>query len=112
MHKVDPGDASAFVRYASAFSNQAFELWYLLHFDFHHTAISRSDYGDRLARRLTHGYAKNDVQIYTLLYERQATAIANAQRLLACYNPWRPENDDPSTTVHELVEQLNRHRRQ
>jgi hypothetical protein len=35
-----------------AFSNQAFELWYLLHFNYHHTAIPRQDYCTRLQRYL------------------------------------------------------------
>ena len=35
-----------------AYSNEAFELWYLLHFDFHNTAISRDTYKARLTRKL------------------------------------------------------------
>jgi len=94
-----------------AFSNQAFELWYLLHFDYHNTAISRKDYCDRLEKKLAHGYAKNSVGMYELLLKRQQTAITNARRLLALYDPWRPAEHDPSTTVHQLVEELNKHRR-
>jgi hypothetical protein len=39
---------------------------------------------------------------------RQPKALTNAQRLLAQYDPPNPAADDPSTTVHELVEQLIR----
>jgi len=46
-----------------------------------------------------------------LLLKRQQTAITNARRLLALYDPWRPAEHDPSTTVHQLVEELNKHRR-
>lgn len=31
-----------------AWANEAFELWYLLHFNYHDTGISRSDYARRL----------------------------------------------------------------
>jgi hypothetical protein len=38
----------------------------------------------------------------------QAEALRNAERLLAQYNPRNPTLDDPSTTVHKLVQELNR----
>ncbi len=50
-----------------AFSNQAFELWYLLHFDYHNTALSRKDYCERLAKRLGQAYRKNHASMYELL---------------------------------------------
>lgn len=95
-----------------AFSNQAFELWYLLHFDYHNTALTRQDYAERLGRKLGHAYAKNHTDMYERLLPQQADAITNARRLLALYDPWRPAEHDPSTTVHHLVEELNKHRRQ
>lgn len=94
-----------------AFSNQAFELWYLLHFDYHNTAITRADYCKRLGQKLGGEYRKNSTTIYDSLLGHQATAIANARRLLNLYTPRRPADDDPSTTVHELVEELNKYRR-
>jgi hypothetical protein len=94
-----------------AFSNQAFELWYLLHFDYHHVALTRPDYSVRLSQRLGRRYVKNSVGMYLFLFDRQPTAITNARRLMEIYDPWRPAHDDPSTTVHELVEELNKYRR-
>jgi hypothetical protein len=94
-----------------AFSNQAFELWYLLHFDYHHVALTRPDYGARLSQQLGRRYVKNSSGMYLFLLARQPMAIANARRLMALYDQWRPAHDDPSTTVHELVEELNKHRR-
>jgi len=49
--------------------------------------------------------------MYELLIATQPTALANARRLLALYEPWRPAEHDPATTVHLLVEELNKHRR-
>jgi hypothetical protein len=99
-------------RFGVAFSNQAFELWYLLHFDYHNTAITRRDYCERLGRKLGHEYAKNSTAIYEELLPYQEIGIRNARRLLGLYEPRQPAHDDPSTTVHELVEELNKYRRQ
>ena len=93
-----------------AYSNEAFELWYLLHFDYCDTAISRSSYRDRLTKRLGIPYRKNDLEMYDRLIDRQQTAIQNAQRLLDFYGPeHNPEQDNPCTTVHLLVQELNQH---
>lgn len=91
-----------------AYSNQAFELWYLLHFDFHNTAISRRDYVTKLSKSMGREYRKNDSRMFDLLSSRQNTAIQNANRLLGQYSPHNPASDNPSTTVHTLVTQLKR----
>ncbi len=93
-----------------AYSNEAFELWYLLHFDYCNTAVSRSQYCDMLAHRLGFLYRKNDLDMYDRLVERQPTAIENARRLLDFYGEaHNPECDNPCTTVHQLVQELNRY---
>lgn len=87
-----------------AYSNEAFELWYLLHFDFHHTAISRSTYKERLTSRLGFKYEKKDPHIYEAIEDRQSVAIQHATRLLDEYgDAHKPAYDNPSTTVHLLV---------
>ncbi len=94
----------------TAYSNQAFELWYLLHFDYHDTTLSRTRYQQMLTKRLGKPYQKNAPNMYALLKERQKDAIRNARRLLDSYGPdHNPERDNPSTTVHQLVEELNRY---
>lgn len=94
-----------------AYSNEAFELWYLLHFHFYNTGITRDDYKDKLSQVLGYKYKKNDVSFYETLRSQQQTAIAHAKQLLQQYNPTHPERDNPSTTVHLLVEQLLRFER-
>lgn len=92
-----------------AYSNEAFELWYLLHFDYHQAAISRETYKNRLsqAQRLGFEYKKNDPSIHELLRPRIETAIQNASRLLRTYGETHsPARDNPCTTVHLLVQQL------
>lgn len=91
-----------------AYSNQAFELWYLLHFCYCDVALTRRDYIDRLNHSLNRPYQKTDLTLYAQLLSRQEDAVQNAQRLLKQYDPPNPAVDDPSTTVHELVQLLNR----
>ncbi|MDB9311750.1 RloB family protein [Spirulina sp. CS-785/01] len=96
-------------QYQVAYSNQCFELWYVLHFQFLNTALTRQDYSKKLDKLLDHPYAKNSESIYDELLDFQKTAIKNATRLLQNYNPPNPVKDDPSTTVHQLVQELNKY---
>jgi hypothetical protein len=91
-----------------AYSNQAFELWHVLHYHYCDTAMTRQDYISRLGQQLMRPYKKNDATLYETLLPNQANAIRNAERLLEQYSPPQPAYDDPSTTVHELVKELNR----
>lgn len=91
-----------------AYSNEAFELWYLLHFHYYDTGISRQDYQSRLSDLLGYRYAKKSNTMYDALLSRQGEAIRNAERLLSQYDPPNPAADNPSTTVHLLVKELNR----
>ena len=58
-----------------AYSNQAFELWYLLHFHYYDTAIFRKDYKKMLTKLLGHKYEKNSTKIYEELKDKQEAAI-------------------------------------
>lgn len=111
----NPGDAQNFneaLRLASvnniaiAYTNDAFELWYLLHFNYHDTAIHRHDYIKKLEAQLSDGYRKNDPSMFEKLEDKIDVAIRNSKKLLEQYAPSNPEKDDPSTTMHLLVEQL------
>jgi RloB-like protein len=92
-----------------AYSNESFELWYILHFQYLNTGLPRSDYEDKLSKLLGQEYKKNDPTMYQQLIEQgnQALAIKHAEKLLASYDPSNPEKDNPSTTVHLLVKALN-----
>lgn len=92
-----------------AYSNEAFELWYLLHFGYLDSAVSRHDCCQKLTERLGTLYLKNDEKMYERLKSRQPQAIQHAKRLLAQYTPPNPVQDNSSTTVHRLVEALNQY---
>jgi hypothetical protein len=93
----------------AAYSNQAFELWYLLHFHYYDTGISRQDYCRKLDELLKKKYRKNDSGIFRELESKQSDAIRNAARLLKQQADLTPAQSNPSTRVFELVEQLNRY---
>ncbi|MBF0606211.1 MAG: RloB domain-containing protein [Magnetococcales bacterium] len=104
-----------------AYSNEAFELWYLLHFNYHDTAMSRKDYEPKLTGKIGRKYEKNSEGMYATIKDKQNNAIRNAKNLLNEYKPgndknfdpmkitegFNPANNNPSTTVHLLVEELN-----
>jgi hypothetical protein len=91
-----------------AYSNEAFELWYVLHFEFLNTGIPRGDYLSKLTSLLGRAYTKNSETTYDELFERQSIAIKNAENLLNQYEPHIPAKDNPSTSVHLLVKELNK----
>jgi hypothetical protein len=91
-----------------AYSNQSFELWYLLHFDYLDAALSRTRYIEKLTAYLGKRYQKNSNEMYKIILGKQAAAIRNAEKLLSNYHPPNPDQNDPSTTVHKLVIELNK----
>ncbi|MFH0997662.1 MAG: RloB family protein [Pseudomonadota bacterium] len=90
-----------------AYSNEAFEIWYLLHFNYHDSATSRRQYEAMLTERLGFQYKKNDNSMFDCLIHLQDDAIRNANKLLNSYVNRSPLNANPSTTVHILVQELN-----
>ena len=98
----------------SAWSNEAFELWYFLHFEYLDTAITRGDYIDRIEKsfRKANGkkikYAKNNPDNYSLLqqYGSEDKAKKNAQKLRELYNDKNYSKHKPCTMVDLLVEEL------
>jgi len=95
-----------------AYSNEAFELWYLLHFNYIDSALSRSQYQSMLSKRMKRKYIKNNPDMYRLLNEYQQTAIENAKKLEINIEGASKHNHNPSTTVYKLVEELNSYLRQ
>ena len=46
---------------------EAFEIWYMLHFNFYDSALSRNQYKEKLSELLGRPYKKNDEDMYQLL---------------------------------------------
>lgn len=97
-----------------AWSNEAFELWYYLHFQFLDTQVNRHQYIDMLTREIRKiypgfVYRKNDDGMYKLLAEigDPEQAIKNAKALEGRYEGTDYASHKPCTTVYRLVEELN-----
>lgn len=92
-------------------SNECFELWYLLHFEFVVAGIGRNELYAKLSEttRLGKKYEKADKTVFELLSGKVETAKENSKKLLADYgSELNPEKDNPSTNVHELVSVLQK----
>lgn len=83
-----------------AFSNEAFELWYLLHFQYIDAALAREELRSKLEERIGKPYLKNDTSIFTILADKILSATRNARRLEACNDSTK---DNPYTSVHWLI---------
>ncbi len=44
-----------------AWANEAFELWYLLHFNYHDTGIGRGDYAEKLRPHFSYDKADEEI---------------------------------------------------
>ncbi len=95
-------------------SNEAFELWYVLHFQYLNTALKREQYFDILSNILEEKYQKNNIKMYEILRTRgsETKAINWAEKLAENYDPSNPSNCKPHTNVHELVKALNKFKEQ
>lgn len=92
-----------------AYSNEAFELWYLLHFVHRVTSMSRREFKDELSKYLGMPYQKNDPTMYGRLLKYKKDAIRNAKTLRDGYSDKRYSKHNPSTTVDQLVEALDKY---
>jgi hypothetical protein len=100
-----------------AYSNEAFEIWFILHFQYLDIATSRSEYPKILNTQMKkckllnekEQYAKNREDMYEKLKPYQTTAITNAAKLIQDRDEAKkhPFDANPSTTVQELVKELN-----
>ncbi len=105
-----------------AYSNDAFELWYLLHFHYVDSAIARDELLTKVIEKLKAQNASKFAEldkdtikqadftklIFEELQALQETAMKNAEKLFTFHgSTHNPESDNPSTTVYKLVELLN-----
>lgn len=103
--------------YKIAYSNPCFEYWYLLHYVSHNGYLKGADdvirqlkSKDRIEK-----YEKNQ-DVFNMLLPNQPDAVVRAKkRLEQLYNDGiivMSRDSNPATTVHELVEYLNKQNNQ
>jgi hypothetical protein len=90
----------------ACWSNECFELWYLLHFCYQNTGIAREQIYQRVSDLLEKTYDKADPSVYATLMPHLETALQNAERLEFTNAEQGTEIDNPSTRVHHLVKHL------
>lgn len=94
-----------------AYSNQAFEFWFLLHFNLYQGALHRSKYEKMLSTLLGFPYTKKSgvsSKIFNILFPRQEQAINNAIAIMKQFEGNNPAQQESSTTVYLLVKELNK----
>jgi RloB-like protein len=90
-------------------SNECFELWYLLHFHYRDTAIGRHQLCKELSHRSCLGktYDKTDTTVFHSLRPSLHKAIERAEKLYLSHGSnINPEKANPATLVHLLVKEL------
>lgn len=95
-----------------AYSNQAFEYWFLLHYNLYTGPLHRNQYEKMLSKLTGIPYVKTEgfgTVMYNLLLKRQPLAIKNAEIVLAEISHGNPAEEESSTTVHRLVKELNKY---
>ena len=105
--------------YKVAWSNESFEYWVYLHFDYSDKPRNRFQWFrelNHLFDRLDLGnghYKKNYKNLYTMLDNHDGIniAIKNAKRRMKKFDPGQdsPSAYNPGTTVHLLVEELKQY---
>lgn len=107
----------------TGWTNEAFELWYLLHFQYRNSAMSRVDYKkaieDEIYTKIAIEskskkpkkfiYKKNCLEMFSILekYGNQKQAITYAKKLILNHSCNNFSIHNPCTKVHLLVEELN-----
>ena len=104
-----------------AYSNDSFELWFILHYNFTDQELTRNEYYLRLGRLWDMNYIEEGKKrsfsagIYKKLQAEpgasQEEAIARAKRLYDDQSGKECHLQNPVTTVFQLVELLNAHLR-
>lgn len=95
-----------------AYSNQAFEYWFLLHYNLYVGPLHRNQYEKMLSKLTGIPYEKTEgfgAVMYNLLLKRQPLAIKNAEIVLAEISHGNPAEEESSTTVYRLVKELNKY---
>lgn len=105
--------------YHIAWSNQSFEYWLYLHFEYSDSALHRKEWVKKLNKSfkeygLGNGtYQKNYKDIYSMVNSNEGVknAINNAKRRMSQFDEKKnkPSEFNPGTTMHLLIEELKKY---
>jgi hypothetical protein len=100
-----------------AYSNDCFELWFILHREYQQSALNRTQYYEKLSKWLNFNYEKlgkgKDFakSLYAKFEPQLETAIRNAEKLHKSHSNNEYHQQNPCTTVYKLVEELRKNLR-
>lgn len=102
------------LKYKVAYTNQAFEYWFVLHFvDHQGSAMPRTDYADVINKHLKSRGAEYDPKskhvsddMFDILLAFLQNAYDRATRILAYKKKERQEYEESVTTVHTLIHSI------
>ncbi|MDZ7900921.1 MAG: RloB family protein [Arcicella sp.] len=100
-----------------AYSNDCFELWFLLRDEYLETEMHRTQIYRKLSDKLGFNYEKDGKgkdfakSLYPMFLDRLPFAIRNAERLHKSHTDKEYCHQNPCTTVYLLVEELNKNLR-
>ena len=95
--------------YIPIWSNECFELWYLLHYDFLDGDIGRKQYYTILSEKLGVKYKENkSMDVFTHIQDKISTGLKNAEKLRqrAKEAGTTPAESVPCTQMPRLVREL------
>ena len=96
-----------------AYSNDCFELWFILHDEYLESALHRIQIYSKLSEKFDFNYEKDGKgkdfakSIYYTFLDKMPYAIRNAKRLHLSHSDKEYHLQNPCTTVYQLVEALN-----
>ena len=98
-----------------AYSNDSFELWFILHYQYIDSELSRDGYYKILSKHFRFDYEKKGKNLdqvknyYEKLKDKMDTAIENANNLEKIHKKTlSPSDQIPITKVHKLVMELKK----
>ena len=83
-----------------------------MHFNLYRGPLHRQNYADMLSKLIGMPYSKSEgfgTVMYNRLYHLQSQAIKNANVVLNEVSNGNPAMEESSTTVHLLIEELNKY---
>lgn len=94
--------------YISLWSNECIELWFLLHFDYLESAITRKEYFEKLTRKLKTEYKKNADNFLLLgKLDKIPKAYKYAKKLEENLNcKAQPADRKPCTMLHKIIDEI------
>lgn len=95
-----------------AWSNEAFELWFILHFNLMENAVSRKQYANIINKAIGNKfhYEKTTPNMYQILQKHgnQQQAITNAKAIEKQHHGVDYATHNPCTKIYKLIEELNK----